>query len=129
PTCGVQLLDLPDRSATISVAAGDEGLGADRLGPQLLAGMVLSQGLYFAVRQAAVGLALLGVMPEQNDGFLLAGLQMLTALGGGLVAGVGNPRGGAAGTAVGVLRAGLFAVSQLVLAGPMPAAVPRRLFA
>jgi len=124
PTCGVQLMDLPDRSAVISAAAADEGLGAERLGPQLLAGMVLAQGLYFAVRQASVGLVLMHVIPEQNNVLVLAGLQVVTALAGGLVAGVGNPKGLAAGTAVGALSAVLFAIAEFVLTGPTPAALP-----
>lgn len=124
PTCGVQLLDLPDRSAVIAAAAADEGLGADRLGPQVLAGMVLAQGLYFAVRQAAIGLAMLGVMPEQNNILVMAGLQVLTALAGGLVTGVGNPKGLAAGTAVGALNAVLFIVTEVALGGQAPATFP-----
>src|SRR5262245_7061953 len=91
PGCGVMLLEMPDRSAVIAAAARDEGVGADRLGPQLLAGVVLSQGLYFAARQAATGLAILGLMPEQHDVIELAGIQIITSLAGGLVAGVGNP--------------------------------------
>src|SRR5262245_26876519 len=124
PTCGVELMGMPDRSAVIAAAAADEGLGADRLGPQLFAGMILAQGLYFAVRQAAIGLAMMGMMPEQSNILVLAGLQVLTALAGGLVAGTGNPKGLAAGTAVGAFNAVLFKVTEIALAGQAPAPFP-----
>ena len=124
PTCGVQLLDVPDRSAVITAAAGDEGLRADRVGRQLFAGVVLALGLYIAAWQASTGLALMGVLPEPGNVFVLLGLAFVTALGGGLVAGVGNPRGLAAGTVVGVLGTVLLAGSQFGVAGQSPSAIP-----
>jgi hypothetical protein len=105
PNCGVQLWDVPDRSAVITVAAGEEGVRAGAVGRQLLAGLILAHGLYYAMRQTATGLALLGVMPEPHNIFVLMGLQVVTVLAGGLAAGIGNPRGWAAGTAVGVINA------------------------
>jgi hypothetical protein len=120
PVCGVEMMDVPDRSAVISVAAADESLRAARVGQQLLAGLLLAQGVYYAVRQAAAGLALLGVLPETNNLLVQTGLQAVAALAGGLVAGVGNPRGAVAGTAVGVINALLFAITPFALTGRPP---------
>jgi hypothetical protein len=104
PHCGIQLLEVPDRSAVIHGAADDPQERMLNIGRQLLAALVLAQGLYFALRQAATGLALTGLLREPEDLFVMIGLQVIAALAGGLVAGAGNPRGLAAGAAIGVIH-------------------------
>src|SRR6266851_5490449 len=117
PNCGIQLLDMPDRSAANHGVAGDPGLHMRNVGRQLLAGLLLSQALYYALRQTATGLTLLHISAEPNNLLVLAGLEVVGTLAGGLVAGAGNPRGLAAGAAVGVLNAIILVGTQFALGG------------
>ena len=51
PKCSVQLLDVPDRSAVISVVARDENIQAMSQARQVFAGLLLAQGIYYAFSQ------------------------------------------------------------------------------
>jgi len=111
PKCGVQLLEAPGQSpvqaAVVSQAPPIEEFQSAGVARQLIAGFIVAQGLYYSVRQMGIAwdIWVHGAEQPVNNQLMQVGLQSLAALLGGLVAGVGNPRGLVAGTAIGILNA------------------------
>jgi hypothetical protein len=122
PKCGIQLLNLPDRSAVISEVA-DQGFPVVGVGRQMLAGLILAQGLYYTLRQLGIAAEMVfdgsGRLPADSRN-ILAGLQICGVLLGGLVAGAGNSRAVFAGAAIGLLNAVALIGAQVAL-GNRPA--------
>src|SRR6516162_503720 len=111
PKCGVQLLEAPGQSpvqaAVVSQAPPIEEFQSAGGARQLIASFIVAQGLYYSVRQMGIAwdIWVHGAEQPVNNQMMQVGLQSLAALLGGLVAGVGNPRGLVAGTAIGILNA------------------------
>ena len=122
PKCGIQLLNVPDRSAVISEVA-DEGFPVVGVGRQMLAGLILAQGFYYALRQLGMAAEMVldgsGRLPADSHN-LLAGLQICGVLLGGLVAGAGNSRAVFAGAAIGLLNALALVGAQVALGNRPP---------
>src|SRR5579864_830595 len=117
PNCGVEMLDIPDRSAVItgptSKTASWERHGTAQ---RLLACVIVSQALYYGLRQLAAAFVLVGGLPSfwssSTGQFTAPVLQLIAVLMGGLIAGAGNVRNTACGAAVGLLNALLFLGAQ-----------------
>src|SRR5437870_1404723 len=108
PGCGIQLLDVPDRSAIITGVAADERFHPMSVGRQILAGLLLAQGLYYALHEFgtvfAPGPDNAG-LPSSADHVMLTVLQVIGVVLGGFVVGAGNSRAVVAGAGIGVLNA------------------------
>jgi hypothetical protein len=121
PNCGIEMLDIPDRSAVITGPTGKGALhGANRSTAQrLFAGIILGQALYYGMRQLATAFLLAGGLghwwSSSGGQVTMPILQMIAVLLGGLVAGAGNIRSTVSGAAVGLINALLFIGAQYAL--------------
>lgn len=109
PACGLQLLEMPDRSAVIAGRPQESIVAAPGMAVRFLAGLILAQGLYYGLRLWAAAFSLAFAPAEDFaltiSNVLAPGLMAVAVLAGALVAGSGNPRGLAAGAALGLLHA------------------------
>lgn len=112
PNCGVQLQDSADLAAAASSAKAEaktELARAPELATRFFAGLVLAQGLFYAVElllraaQIATGRPLIPGSPAAV--YVEMSLLASTALAGGIIAGAGNVRAVAAGIALGLFHA------------------------
>ncbi len=127
PKCGVQLLEVSDHSTALVGARGPEEapqpLG---MATRFIAGCLLAQGLYYGMLLLGSGFFL--VVGEENGWssiigrFFHPGLLLFSAIFGGMLAGAGNPRGLAAGTALGFFHA-LALLGVAFIGGKPPQAV------
>jgi hypothetical protein len=120
PNCGVEMLDIPDRSAVITGPTSKSMRHENRSTAQrLLAGVIVGQALYYGLRQLGTAFLLaagLGQWWSTSPGRIAAPLlQLVAVLLGGLVAGAGNARSTACGAAVGLINALLFLGAQYFL--------------
>jgi hypothetical protein len=120
PNCGVEMIDVPDRSAVISARPEEDMLRRSRgTARRLLAGVILGQGLYYGFRQLGTAFLLAGGDASwwsSGSGQLAAPcLQLFAVLFGGMISGAGNARGTVAGAAVGLVNAVLFLAAQFFL--------------
>jgi hypothetical protein len=128
PTCGIRLAFRSGARPAIGEAAEASPWGQTPWG-RILAGVVLSQGLYYGLRQlATAGLLMGGTEAAGNVWSTLAGLIILQGIQGaclivaGMLAGAGLRQGIVYGAIVGVWNGVLSAVVQSATGMPQTAA-------
>jgi len=106
PNCGIQLLELSDRSTMRTGGGDDVNLAPTGMATRFIAGLLLAQGSYYGLR--LLGAAFFRILGEPDGwtstGIAGPGLMVLTGLAGAILAGAGNGRGLAAGAAVGLFH-------------------------
>jgi hypothetical protein len=108
PNCGIETRDVAEHSVSPTRLAELDASGTPGLATRLIAGLLLAQGIYYGVSQLGIALSL--GMNETNHWAKLgtvanSALMLLAVLIGSLLAGAGNPRGMAAGAAMGLVHA------------------------
>jgi hypothetical protein len=109
PSCGVQLVEISDRSQSLLRRSEVEAIPLPGMATRFAAGWLLALGAYFALRH--LHLALLVTLGDSESSLPAAwdngdlGLMLIGVLSGSLLAGAGNPRGMAAGAALGLFYA------------------------
>ncbi|HEV3144778.1 MAG TPA: hypothetical protein VGZ47_12890 [Gemmataceae bacterium] len=128
PNCGIEMLDVPDRSAVITGPAGQATVHQQARGAtlRLLTGIMVAQFLYLGLRQLATALVLTvgpaGFWSSASGQVADPVLQLIAVLLGGFITGAGNPRSTICGAAVGLVNAFLFVAAQYLLHSRPPEA-------
>lgn len=110
PKCGVQLLEVSEQSSALLHGRGGEEASAPvGMATRFIAGYLLALGSFYGMSLIGSGFFLM--LGEENGWssvlgrFIQPGLLMFAAVLGGMLAGAGNPRGLAAGGAIGLFHA------------------------
>lgn len=121
PTCGVMLMDGNNGGTAGGGYGGDvTTVPSLNIAQRLLAGLLLSQGGYFALVQASTAISHLSGMTDPfAPGPARFALQAATLLLGALIAGAGNPNFLMTGVAVGFVNA-LFLLGSQFVSGLRP---------
>jgi hypothetical protein len=110
PHCGVQLVEMSEHAALFGGGRGPEERARPiGMATRFVAGILFAQGLYYGAM--LIGSAFFLIMGEQDGWssvigrFFQPGLVLVSAFVGAMLAGSGNPRGLAAGAALGLFHA------------------------
>jgi hypothetical protein len=133
PSCGVETREVAEHSAAAPMPIELEYADAPGMATRFMAGLLLAQGIYYGISQFGIAFHL--ALGESNSWSTLGGLgntalMLLAVFVGSLVAGAGNPRGMAAGAAMGLIHAlaligaglefGVWSTDGLVIVGWIP---------